>query len=241
MLPPWAHTGGHDDVIGRLKDVEQRRRMKQDMKRGLPKWSTPLKQAGWDKIMIASSPKNPKLEGKIIEAIAKKRSVDPFDLVFNLLAEESLSVSVILFTMNEEDLQTVLKYPNSMIGSDGRSLAPYGPLGKGRPHPRNYGTFPRVLSRYVRQNHTLTLQDAIRKMTSLPAQKLKLRNRGLIREGSWADVVIFNAKNVCDTATFTKPHQYPNGIEYVVVNGIVVVEHEKHKEVYPGKVLCLEK
>lgn len=239
MLPPWAHADEYGVVVERLKDVEQRRKMRRDMKRGLAKWSTPLKQTNWDKIMIASSPKNPKFEGKMIETIAKEKGADPFDLVFNLLVEENLGVRVIRFSINENDLQTVLKYPNSMIGSDGSSLAPYGPLGKGKPHPRNYGTFPRVLGRYVRQTHTLTLQDAIRKMTSLPAQKLKLRDRGLIREGSWADMVIFNAKEISDRATFAKPHQYPKGIEYVIVNGNIVVEHGKHEGILPGKVLRL--
>jgi len=146
---------------------------------------------------------------------------------------------VIRFSLKEEDLQTVLKYSNSMIGSDGSSLAPYGTLGVGKPHPRNYGTFPRVLGRYVRKTHTLTLHDAIRKMTSLPAQKLKLRDRGLIREKAWADMVIFDAKKIIDTATFDNPHQYPKGIEYVLVNGTIVIEHNKHGNVFPGKILHL--
>lgn len=241
MLPPWAHAGGYDALIGRLKDEEERRKMRRNMEKGLAKWSSPLEQIGWDKIMIASSPKNPKFEGKMIETIVKEKDVDPFNFVFNLLLEENLTVSVIRFTINEEDLRTVLRYPNSMIGSDGSSLAAYGPLGRGKPHPRNYGTFPRVLNQYVRKNHIITIQEAIRKMTSLAAQKLRLRDRGLIRENTWADVVIFDEMRVSDVATFIKPHQYPKGIEYVIVNGVIVVERGKHREVFPGKILHLKK
>jgi len=211
------------------------------MERGLAEWPTPLNQIGWNKIMIASSPKNPKMEGKMIQTLAEEQNTDPFTFVFNLLLEEDLAVSVIRFTINEEDLQTVLKYPNAMIGSDGSSLAPYGPLGKGKPHPRNYGTFPRVLSKYVRQNQILTLQDAIRKMTSLPAQKLKLSDRGLIKETMWADIVLFNADKISDTATFSQPHRYPSGVEYVIVNGEIVIDHGQHRGNLPGKILRLKR
>ncbi len=136
-------------------------------------------------------------------------------------------------------MRHVLSHRLSMVGSDSSALAPYGVLGKGKPHPRTYGTFPRILGRYVRKERILTLENAIRKMTSLPAQKLKLKDRGLVREGMWADLVIMDPKRVIDQATYQKPHQYPKGIEYVLVNGKLVIEHGEHTKALPGRVLHL--
>jgi len=124
-----------------------------------------------------------------------------------------------------------------MIGSDGSALAPYGPLGRGHPHPRNFGTFPRVLGHYARERGIITLPDAMRKMTSLPAQKLGLKDRGVIRPGAWADVVIFNPKTVIDVATYGNPKRYPRGIEYVIVNGVLTLSRGKHTGAMAGKVL----
>ena len=134
-------------------------------------------------------------------------------------------------------MKTVLKSPFSMVGSDSSARATYGILSAGKPHPRAYGTFPRVLGRYVREEKILTFQEAIRKMTSFPAQKLGLKDRGLIREGMWADIAIFNPEKIIDKATFTNPHQYPEGIEYVIVNGKIVIEKGKHTKEKPEKVL----
>jgi N-acyl-D-amino-acid deacylase len=151
--------------------------------------------------------------------------------------DEEQDVSHIGFGMNEETTEAVLKHPLAMLGSDGSSLAPYGPLSGGKPHPRNYGTFPRFLGHYVRERKILSLPQAIKKISSLPAAKLGLRDRGSIRPGNYADIVVFDPVNIVDKATFIDPHQYPVGIDYVLVNGTVVVDHGKHTEKLPGKVL----
>jgi N-acyl-D-amino-acid deacylase len=196
-----------------------------------------LEVLGWENIAIAYCKGHPEYEGKSISEIAEEKSLDPFDFVFDLIIEEKASVSVVLFSMSEDDVRTVLKSPFSMIGSDSSARAVYGILGVGKPHPRAYGTFPRVLGKYVRNEKVLTLQEAIRKMTSFPAQKLRLKDRGLIREGMWADLTIFNPEKIIDRATFANPHQYPDGIEYVIVNGKIVVERGEHTKEKPGRIL----
>jgi N-acyl-D-aspartate/D-glutamate deacylase len=155
------------------------------------------------------------------------RKCDPFEVVFDLLIEGEATVEVVVEDMSERDVRLVLQSPLSMIGSDGESLSTKGRLGKGRPHPRSFGTFPRVLGRYVRQSHLLTLENAIRKMTSLPANRIGLTDRGVIRKGLAADVVIFDPARVADTATYLKPKAFPAGIEYVIVNGITTVARGK--------------
>jgi N-acyl-D-amino-acid deacylase len=142
--------------------------------------------------------------------------------------------------MREKDMRTVLKHPASMIGSDSSSTAPYGVLGKGKPHPRTYGTFTRVLGEYVRNTKLLTLEEAIRKMTSFPAQKLRLNDRGLIKKGMWADITVFNPEKIAGKATYAKPHQYPIGVKYVTVNGKPVIANGKHTHQLPGKALRLQ-
>ena len=237
MLPPYVYEGGVEKLIERLKDEKTRQRLRREMTEGTEGWSSPLRAGGWDVTMIAYCEGHPEFEGKTILEITQQRELDPFDFVFDLLIEEKASVSVVRFLMCEKDMLTVLKHPVSMIGSDSSARAPYGVLGKGKPHPRSYGTFPRVLGRYVREEGVLTLENAIRKMTSLPTQKLKLRDRGLIREGMCADITIFDPKSVIDTATYSEPHQYPNGIEYVLVNGKVVIDNGEHTGELPGQAL----
>jgi N-acyl-D-amino-acid deacylase len=239
MLPPYAQEGGVDMLIKRLKNPETRKKLKADMKKGVEGWESQLKEAGWDATVIADCEGHPEYEGKKISEIAEETGKNVLDFVFDLLIEETASVSVIRFMMREEDVRTVLKHPVSAVGTDASVRAPYGVLGKGKPHPRSYGTFPRVLGKYVREEGLLTFEEAVRKMAWLPAQKLKLKDRGLIREGMWADVAVFNPNTVVDRATFTEPHQYPEGIDYVLVNGKVVIDHGKHSEILPGKVLRL--
>jgi N-acyl-D-amino-acid deacylase len=239
MLPPYAQEGGVDMLIKRLKNPETRKKLEVDMKKGVAGWESQLKEAGWDATVIADCKGHPEYEGKKISEIAKEKGKDVLDFVFHLLIEEMASVSVIRYMMREEDVCTVLKHPVSAIGTDASVRAPYGVLGKGKPHPRSYGTFPRVLGKYVREEGLLTFEEAVRKMTLLPTQKLKLKDRGLIREKMWADIVVFNPKTVVDKATYTEPHQYPEGIEYVLVNGKVVIERGRHSGGLPGKVLRL--
>jgi len=237
MLPPWSYEGGLPEFLKRLKDTETRKKFRKEMLNGAPGWSSPLKAAGWDATLISRSRLHKDYEGKTIAEIVKSKKVDPFDFTFDLLIEENMSVSVVRFAMCEEDVRKVLKYPEAMIGTDASAVTPYGVLGKGKPHPRSYGTFSRVLGKYVREEKVLRLEDAVRKMTSLPAQKLGLRNRGLIAEGMQADITIFNAERVTDKATYSEPHQYPEGIEYVLVNGKIVISKGKHTEVLAGKAL----
>jgi len=231
MLPQWAHEGGPKKITQRLRDSRIKNRMKKDMLKGA------LSSAHWNRTMIAHCPKHKEYQGKFVADIAKAKREDPFEFAFNLLIEEDLSVSVVRFGMCEEDVEYVLQYPNAIVGSDGSALAPYGPLGKGHPHPRNYGTFTRVLGHYSRTRGIITLQEAVRKMTSLPAQKLGLRDRGVIRLGAWADLVVFNPETVIDVATYADPKRYPKGIEYVIVNGVLTVGKGRHTGARAGKVL----
>lgn len=236
MIPNWAHEGGIDKLCERLQDPKTRERIKKQMLDGLPGWESTVKQSGWRRIMVIGWKGHGEFEGKTLAEIAELKSVDPFDLMFDFIVKKE-SLDLVNFAMNEEDVCTVMKHPLSMIGSDGWAFAPYGVLSENKTHPRSYGTYPRILGKYVREEKIMPLEEAIRKMTSLPAQKLGLMDRGLIREGAWADVVVFNPKRVIDEATYKNPHQYPKGIEYVLVNGEVVVDNEEHTGALCGKVL----
>ena len=231
-FPQWALEGGMSKLITRLKDKDIRLSMKAETLKKVDGY-------GWENIVISNVQKenNQNLIGKNIRESAAAVSIDPYDFVCNLIVDEGRDVSHIGFGMNEETTEAVLKHPLAMLGSDGSSLAPYGPLSEGKPHPRNYGTFPRFLGYYVRERKILSLPQAIKKITSMPAARLGLRDRGSIRPGKYADIVIFDQANIIDKATFIDPHQYPVGIDYVFVNGTIVVDHGKHTEKLPGKAL----
>ena len=231
MLPQWAREGGHEETVRRLKDPKVKRRLRKDMLRGA------LSSAHWDRTMIANCSGHSQYQGRFVADLARAKRQNPFEFAFKLLLDEKLSVTVVRFGMCEEDVEYVLQYPAAMIGSDGRALATYGPLGKGHPHPRNYGTFPRVLGHYARDRGIFTLSEAVRKMTSLPAQKLGLRNRGVVRPGAWADLVVFDPETAIDVATYANPKRYPKGIEYVFVNGVLTIRKGKHTGALAGKVL----
>ena len=243
LVPDWAHSGGDNKLIERLKDPEIREKIKREtMEKGAAAGGSAkraLIQLGlWDKIWLSECPVNVDLCGKNFIEIAKIRTVeDPFDAVFDLLIEENAMGSI----MGEDKLQTdidyALNHPTSMVGSDGSALAPYGVLGRGKVNPRSYGTFPTVLARYVRERKVITLETAIRKMTSFPAQRLGLKDRGLLRPGMWADIVVFDQNRILDTASYDSPYQYPQGISHVLVNGRLVIEHGNHTGVLPGKIL----
>lgn len=235
-LPPWVHENGKDEMLARLKDNSVRKRIKEYIKRK-DGWENLVRNAGWEGIVITRCEKNNQYEGLSISEVAVKRRMNPFDVMFDLLLEEDGVVGIVLHMMSEEDVRVVLKHPLSKVGTDAVASAPYGPLARGKPHPRSYGTFPRILGKYVREENVLTLQDAVRKMTSMPAQKLRLFDRGLIREGFWADLVIFDPREVTDKATYKDPHQYCRGIEYVIVNGETVIEKAEHTGNLPGEVL----
>ncbi len=232
LYPQWALDGGLEQLIKRLKDEKIRQSMKADTLKKVQGY-------GWDKIVISNLYKkhNQWLIGKSIGEAAVTKNTDPYDFMCDLIIDEEFNVSHIGYGMNEETTEMVLKHPLVMVGSDGSSLAPYGPLGKGKPHPRNYGTFPRFLGYYVRERKLLTLPEAIKKMTSKPAAKLGLKDRGSLEQGNFADIVVFDPNTIVDTATFIEPHQYPVGIDYVLVNGTIVIDHGNHTEKLPGKVL----
>ncbi|MGD8505218.1 MAG: amidohydrolase family protein, partial [Candidatus Bathyarchaeota archaeon] len=237
MLPAWTREGGSEKLFKKLRDPEIREKIRKEMDDGTSKWPSPLKAAGWDATIIARSKRHPEFEGKSVEEITRSRGIDTFEFVFDLLIEERADVWVVRFAMCKEDVRRVIQHPLSMIGSDSSARAPHGILGQGKPHPRGYGTFPRILGKYVRKKKTLTLENAIRKMTSLPARKLRLEERGLIKEGLYADITIFNPEAIIDKATYAEPHQYPEGIEYVLVNGKIAVERNTQKETLAGKAL----
>ncbi|MBD3205603.1 amidohydrolase family protein, partial [Candidatus Bathyarchaeota archaeon] len=172
-----------------------------------------------------------------LKEVGEMMGKDPFNAVCDLLIMEDAQVPSVMFGMNEEDVEWVMKSPLGMVGSDGSAISPEGVLGRGKPHPRLYGTFPRVLGYYVREKGVISLQEAIRKMTGAPSLRMGFKDRGLLREDFKADITIFDPDEVRDEATFIDPHQYPKGIEYVIVNGVIVVEKGNHKGVKPGEVL----
>jgi N-acyl-D-amino-acid deacylase len=235
-LPHWAHEGGTEKLVQRLTDAETRARLIRELREESPDQASMLEVDIWDVTQIARCKNHPDLEGKTVSEIAQTKHMDAFELVFDLLIDDA-AISVVCFLMCEDDVCTVLRHPVSMIGTDGWAVAPYGVLGKGMPHPRSYGTFPRVLGKYVREERILMLENAIRKMTSLPAQKLGLRDRGIIREGMRADITIFNPETITDRATYQNPHQYPDGVEYVIVNGKIAVGERGHTGALAGGVL----
>ena len=228
LLPLWVHEGGTDKMLGRLKDPEIREKIKREPE---------IAEREWDRVKVVFAEKHPNFTGRSIEEIAEIQGKDLSDAVLDLLIEEEASVSIVSFSMSEEDVRRVMRSPSMMVGTDGSAISPKGILGRGKPHPRFYGTFPRILGHYVREEGVLTLQEAVRKMTSMPAQKIGLRDRGLLREGMVADMVIFDANEILDQATFTDPHRFPKGIHYVIVKGEVVVKKNKHTGALPGEAL----
>ena len=186
--------------------------------------------------MIASAKNHPEYEGKRVSEIAELEGKEPPEAVFDLLLAEEAQVSVVSFGISEEDVRRVMRSPYGMVGSDGSAVAPGGILGRGKPHPRFYGTFPRVIGHYVREG-VIPLQEAVRKMTSAPAQRLGLRDRGLLREGFKADITVFNHERVKDEATFVDPHRFASGIPYVIVGGEVVIDKGEHTGALPGRAL----
>lgn len=233
FFPQWALDGGAKEFVERLKNRNLRQKMKAETLEKV------IGNNSWESLLIVdvNTEKNRHLEGKYFSEGSAERKQDPYEFACDLLIEEGGDVSIVGFGMSEENTDLVLKHPLVMLCSDGVALAPYGPLNRGVPHPRNYGAFPRFLGVYVRQKNLLSLPKAIKKMTSLPAAKMKLKDRGSIKEGNFADLVIFDPANISDRATYTGPKQYPAGIDYVIVNGRIVIDHDKHTGELPGKVL----
>jgi N-acyl-D-amino-acid deacylase len=234
-LPDWALEGGVSAMLERLKSAEMRERIRTDMQR--PGGHSIMDRMGWENVMIAWCPKRKDAEGKRVSQIAAARNLEPIDAVFELLRDAEGVASMILFQLDEADFRRVITHPAIMVGSDGSALATSGEMSVGKPHPRSYGTFPRVLGHYARDERLLSLPDAVHKMTGLPARRLGLRDRGEIRPGARADLVVFDPRRVADQATYEDPHRYPAGIEQVLVNGRFVIKDGAHTGSLPGRVL----
>ncbi len=241
IIPPWAHDGGNEEMLKRLRDPALRARMKKDVLNGIPGWYNHYLATGggWEGMLLVSfsQEKNKPFVGKRMSELIEARGGDPVDVLFDVLLEENGSVRTVFFHHSEEDMQLALKQPYTSVGSDGSAISPEGPRGKMHPHPRWYGTFPRVLGRYVRELKTLELPEAIHKITVMNAEKINITDRGLLKEGYWADITLFDPETVIDKATFEKPQQYPEGIPYVIVNGEVTIDNGQHTGARAGKVL----
>lgn len=242
ILPPRMHSLGIKEIINILKSPSEREKIKQEIIEDKIPGFGPVglvKHGKWDKIILFSCKRNKDLIGKNFVKIGELRGETPFDAYLNILIEEKGEAEVIFKEyISEEDIKTLLKHPWVMISTDSEATASYGVLKDlSTYYPANYGEYPRILEKYVREKKLLRLEEAIRKMTSLPAQKLGLMDRGLIREGMWADIAIFDLKKIRDKATNRFPHEYPEGIEYVIINGKIVVEKGKYTGVLAGKVL----
>ena len=237
ILPPWSQEGGIGKLLERINNPSIKDKIRRDMENGVNGWRSIASEVGWDNIVVATVGKNKFMEGKTISQIAEFWGLNPLEAVLKLLRNEDGNVSIILFYGCEDDLKSFLKKRWVMIGSDHNGVkVGEGPLG-GIQHPRSYGTFPRVIAKYVREDVILSLGEAIRRITSLPAKKLKLKDRGIIREGMWADIVVFDLLKIIDKATYQNPAVYAEGVEYLLVNGIPVIEKSKHTGARPGKIL----
>ncbi len=236
LLPQWVQMGGVDAMISRLSQRETRDRIAADIARsGLNNWG---RIPSWDCVQISISPHLPEYAGRTIASLAAEAGTDPIDTVCDYLARDKGATRVLVTSISEEDIRDIVSSRHALVGSDGNCVAPYGIVGKGMPHPRFYGTFPRILTRYVRDGGVLSLEHAIHKMTGATARALKLKNRGFLREGFHADVVIFDPNDFVDRATYADPHQFPTGNRTaVIVNGTLVVENATHTEKLPGLVL----
>jgi N-acyl-D-amino-acid deacylase len=233
LIPSWAQVGGIADLIKRFRSEKERSQIRQALERDA--------EAGnpghWEGILISYCASRPDYEGRSLRDLATERGLSPEETVMNILEETNCEVSRVQFAMDEGNVEMGLKKDFVMIGSDGEGRSAEGPLSVGKPHPRNYGTFVRVLGHYARERGIFPLEVAVHKMTGMPAAKLALKDRGLLKSGYFADVTVFDPTRVIDKATFTQPHQYAEGIEYVFVNGRMVIEKGRHNGALPGKVL----
>jgi len=244
LMPPWVKKDGPRVMCEKLKEKDVREKVIHDMENGISGWETIMESEGWENLVqIASlrTEENKKYEGKTIAEISKQRNCSGYEAVTDLIIEEDASVKCIWFAMSEEEVINIMKHPDVLFGTDGRACATYGKLSKGAVHPRYYGTYPRILGHYVRERKALALEEAIRKSTSAPARHFKISERGEIKENYYADLVIFSPEKIKETSTFPSPHNYPEGIDFVIVNGEIVIEKGEHSGKLPGKILKISK
>jgi len=239
-IPPWAHDGGDTKLLERLKDPNDRARIRKEMVTPSTEWDNEWDGVPGPQSILIGQVQNPKLQplvGKTLAQLANAQGKDPMDALFDLLIEDGAFTRGLSFGMDEADIVLGLQQPWVSIDNDYEGTSPDGLLGKDYAHPRAYGTFPRILRKYVREENKLTLEDAIRKFSALPAQRMRLGDRGVLKVGLWADVVIFDPNTVRDRATFESPNQLAEGMEYVLVNGVPVIANGKMTGALPGKVL----
>ena len=236
LLPPWVQVGGLDAMLARLALPETRERIRAEIARnGLNNWG---RIPSWECVQISVSPHLPQYAGETFASLAARRGRDPIDLVCDYLIEDNGATRVLITSIAEEDIREIVRSSTALVGSDGNCVATYGVVGQGMPHPRFYGTFPRIIGHYVQEENLLLLEQAICKMTGATARALRLRDRGLLKEGYRADITIFDPADFRDRATYADPHQYPTGDRTtVLVNGVVVVEDARHTGATPGTVL----
>ena len=239
-LPPWALEGGTEKMLSRLKDPAIRERLKKEITTDSKDWENIYLGSGGPSGILIGSVVNSDLDalqGKRVSQIAEEQGKHPLDALFDLILADHGQTSAIYFMMSEDDMRAAMRAPFVSFCTDSGSRANDGPLAGSKSHPRGWGSYPRILGRYVRDEHQLTLEEAIHKMTGLPAKRVGLRDRGLLLAGSYADITIFDPKTVIDRATFEMPNQHPTGINYVIVNGEISVDNGKRTSALAGQVL----
>jgi len=240
FVPAWAHDGGDAKLIERLEDPATRARIRKDMETPSKDWDNEWVEISGPQDVMIGVVQNPALknvQGKRLAEVAKIMNKDPMDALFDILIEDKAFTECAVFGMSEPDVVLALQQPWVSVDNDSSGTSPKGILGEEHPHPRAYGTFPRILRKYVREEKKLTLEEAIRKFSALPAQRMRLTDRGVLKQGMWADMVIFDPGTVHDIATFDDPNRLSEGMEYVLVNGVPVIENGKMTGALPGKVL----
>jgi N-acyl-D-amino-acid deacylase len=237
ILPYWAQVGGSKGVADRVRNLEARSRLREDWETNRSQWEERSGMRDWTDLMITSCPQRPEVQGKTVSEIALIEGKDPLETTLDLIVLSEGQVECVCFGQLEDNVRILMNHPLVMIGSDGESLAPYGILGQIGTHPRSYGTFPRILGQYVRAEELLSIEEAVKKMSFEAARQFNLTDRGTIEDGAWADLAIFDDQTVIDLATYASPHTYPEGILYVLVNGVIVIDKGEHTGALPGKAL----
>jgi N-acyl-D-aspartate/D-glutamate deacylase len=241
FIPPWAHDGGDEKLLERLKDPQARDRIRKDMLSPDDKgWDNEWQEIPGPEAVLIGAVQNPALrtiQGKTLAEVATLWQMDAIDAIFEILIRDHVFTYVAVFGMSEPDVALAVAQPWVSFNNDSQGTSPAGLLGQEHPHPRAYGTFPRLFRKYVREDKLLSLEEAIRKMSALPAQKLRLADRGVLKAGMWADVVVFDPETIADIATFAQPNQLSVGMDYVLVNGVPVIAGGKATNALPGKIL----
>ena len=241
FIPPWAHDGGDEKLIERLKDPQARARIRADMLNADDRsWDNEWQEIAGPESVLIGAVQNPALksiQGKTVADVAREWKLDPIDTLCEILIRDHAFTEVAVFAMSEADVSMAVAQPWVAFNNDSQGTAPTGLLGEEHPHPRAYGTFPRVLRKFVREDKLITLEEAIRKMSALPAQKLRLADRGVLKSGMWADIVVFDPATVTDVATFAEPNQLSKGMDYVLVNGVPVIAQGTATGARPGRIL----